>query len=714
MDSNIIVDLHVHTPSSSDFKGEKNESNYLDIIRLAKEEKVDIIAIADHFSVKGFIEIDRLKEQNKSLSSLLQKTEIYNDQAISDKIGETRELFESVHILMGIEVNISPGIHYIIIFKEDVNAKEVEEFLIDIDVNIENNFGSAKYMIEITSIDFFARIKKSFNERCFIYAPHANQNKGVVKALEGQARENILKDENLSCIGFNQETDRAYIKENIMTHIKRKNNIAFIQDSDYHGKTGQNIGEMCFYIDKKGNNIMSFDMVLANIKSNDNMKTSVDTLKERYDKFIDNKNIFIFEKVDFINGGLVNKEKFFETTCAILNMDTKNNLIQFEGEIDLELQKREIIENFLEIISTELRNKNLFAKSLTIFPYQLSKSKHKLVLQLKGKNRLNLIDGRCYVIDKDQTVIVAEANIIESIVAENIYNKFGKNTDAKMGKISQQCESQKQELKSYSVIYKIIDRIKLLNDIKVENVKMSEKYQLLKNTLEEYTNGNSTGNTIIFEPGYLKGIKGGRFNDCYIRLTPPIYNTYIESDNKVNANTILLTQYGGVLLVKEECFIESNILIVKILLKNNDIEVEILVAYLRSSLFQWIICKNYVKEDLFHFIITLKDVRIPILDLLKEGTHDSLKKYIDELVNLEKNFIVEQERLFKKLGKQKETSEYEKKIEAVASKHNKKAEVIMNEIDEYLFDLCGLNNEDKIQIFKDLKSLKIYNWGKVE
>jgi histidinol phosphatase-like PHP family hydrolase len=51
---NFKIDLHIHTPASRDFKGEKSENGYESILKEAKEAELDLICFTDHFSISGF------------------------------------------------------------------------------------------------------------------------------------------------------------------------------------------------------------------------------------------------------------------------------------------------------------------------------------------------------------------------------------------------------------------------------------------------------------------------------------------------------------------------------------------------------------------------------------------------------------------------------------------------------------------------------------
>lgn len=220
---------------------------------------------------------------------------------------------------MAVEINVSPGIHYIMVFSEEISPEEVHSFLKELDNDIEQKYGSSDYMIEITSIDLFNKAKDRFKDECFIYAPHANQNNGIVKVLSGQARQNVLKNEKLLGISINQESDKDYIENNIMVHIKRENVLRYIQDSDYHGKDGQSIGDMYFYVDGFDDNIdkINFNLIKSALYNNSIIRTSIDTAYERYSEATKDKVIYSFINADLTDINLEpNIECFLKTVCA--------------------------------------------------------------------------------------------------------------------------------------------------------------------------------------------------------------------------------------------------------------------------------------------------------------------------------------------------------------------------------------------------------------
>jgi predicted metal-dependent phosphoesterase TrpH len=49
----IKFDLHIHTPKSKCYTGDKDDGEFLRIIQKAKDEGLKIIAITDHNSIEG-------------------------------------------------------------------------------------------------------------------------------------------------------------------------------------------------------------------------------------------------------------------------------------------------------------------------------------------------------------------------------------------------------------------------------------------------------------------------------------------------------------------------------------------------------------------------------------------------------------------------------------------------------------------------------------
>lgn len=703
-----LVDLHVHTPASDDYRGAKEEAEYIQIVKMAKENNIDVIGITDHFSVKGYRKLMQIYNEKQTLIELLDKQTKYEDSPLIQEIKEEIELFESVLILMGIEINISPGIHYIIIFSKNVDSEQVEKFLLKLDIDLSKYDGSSKCMIEINSIEFFKQVKSEFGEECIIYAPHANQSSGVIKTLKGIARQNILQDKNLTCIGFNQDSDRKYIKEDILSHIKRERELAFIQDSDYHAKVGQRIGEMYFYIENQDNVEINFNLVRDILNGSKFLKTSCDTDKERYEKLIKNKIMFQFnndnlQQLDIKEGW----KELAKTFCAVLNSGDEKHLIEIEGQVNGELNKEEVIENYTDLLMKKLIEDNFKITQMKINKNIRSKSKVRLLFGIGATTRLSMYEDKCYIINREKNIEIAKASDIEAIVAKNMHIKFGRVKDFKMKKIADQCISYSKELLAYSLVYKLIDKISFMEDMEVDKIEIHD--YILSNSDEIRGNGEIQGEVILIEHKELRELRGGRLSESYLRVSAPTYNLTSNNTIKVDKNSILIVPGGGVYLVNQETKIETDAKIICLKINNEQINIKVFVAYLKSSIFQWMISKNYMKDDIYNFLNSLKKPIIPIFGRLMKDEHKVLEEYIDELIDKEITFVNQENSILKSVNKSPTQSDVEKLTSRV-NLHNREAEKIMKNIDYYIYEQLELCENEQEQIVDDLKRLKIYCW----
>jgi hypothetical protein len=116
------VDLHLHTPASTDFY-EPNVT-YLDILRAAEQKDLDIIAFTDHNSVAGYREMTEEIQQLELLENLgrLQKEE-------KIRLSDYRSLLEKVLVLPGFEFTATLGFHILGIFSPETDVRELEFIL---------------------------------------------------------------------------------------------------------------------------------------------------------------------------------------------------------------------------------------------------------------------------------------------------------------------------------------------------------------------------------------------------------------------------------------------------------------------------------------------------------------------------------------------------------------------------------------------------------
>jgi predicted metal-dependent phosphoesterase TrpH len=57
------IDLHVHSPASADYLGDRTDREYFALLKECKRAEVGAIALTDHNTVNGHIAIDRLSKE---------------------------------------------------------------------------------------------------------------------------------------------------------------------------------------------------------------------------------------------------------------------------------------------------------------------------------------------------------------------------------------------------------------------------------------------------------------------------------------------------------------------------------------------------------------------------------------------------------------------------------------------------------------------------
>ncbi len=164
------VDLHLHTPASVDFL--EPEVSYLDILRQAEKRGLDIIAFTDHNTVAGYRAMMAEIEQLETLEELgrLRGQEERN-------LKEYRHLREKVLVLPGFEFTATLGFHILGIFSPDVDVRELEFILRQLNIPLEKlDAGSGE--VGATS-DVLTAYRVIDEAGGIVMAAHANANHGV-------------------------------------------------------------------------------------------------------------------------------------------------------------------------------------------------------------------------------------------------------------------------------------------------------------------------------------------------------------------------------------------------------------------------------------------------------------------------------------------------------------------------------------------------------
>jgi hypothetical protein len=167
-------DLHVHTPASECYR--QSGVSYLDILRKAEEKRLDILAIADHNTVRGYAEMlseIRDLELLESLGRLTAEEKEY--------LQEYRRLMRKVLVLPAVEFTATFGFHVLGVFSEETTVRELEHLLLSMGIpaaRLDEGTGEVG-----ATVDVLTAYRMMREAGGIVLAAHANSTHGV--ALQG-------------------------------------------------------------------------------------------------------------------------------------------------------------------------------------------------------------------------------------------------------------------------------------------------------------------------------------------------------------------------------------------------------------------------------------------------------------------------------------------------------------------------------------------------
>jgi PHP family Zn ribbon phosphoesterase len=188
------VDLHIHTPASSDFQ--QPEVTYLDILHRAEARGLDIIAFTDHNTVAGYRKVSEEIQQLEWLEKL--KRILPEEQA---RLSEYRRLMEKILVLPAFEFSATFGFHILAIFPPDKPVREIEHLMLDLKIPPDQlDDGSAVVGATSDVLTVYRTIDEAGG---LVIAAHANSSNGVAMrgfTFGGQTKIAYTQDSHLHAL----------------------------------------------------------------------------------------------------------------------------------------------------------------------------------------------------------------------------------------------------------------------------------------------------------------------------------------------------------------------------------------------------------------------------------------------------------------------------------------------------------------------------------
>lgn len=225
------IDLHIHTPGSSDYQEPK--VTYLDILRQAELRGLDIIAFTDHNTVAGYAAL-RHELENLLMLEELGRIELAEQR----RLDEYRRLLDKILVLPGFEFTAMFGFHIIGIFPQDASISFLDHLLLTLNVPGDKlREGSSTVGATADVLTAYRVINQAGG---IVIAAHANSSNGVAMRgfdFGGQTRIAYTQDPNLHVLEVTDLEKRGrYTTQRFFSGSKAEYPRAMrcIQGSDAH------------------------------------------------------------------------------------------------------------------------------------------------------------------------------------------------------------------------------------------------------------------------------------------------------------------------------------------------------------------------------------------------------------------------------------------------------------------------------------------------
>jgi hypothetical protein len=188
------MDLHIHTPASSDFQ--QMEVSYLEILQRAESRGLDIISFTDHNTVAGY---RRMQEEINQLELLEKLNRLMPEE--KQRLQEYRRLKAKILVLPGFEFTATFGFHVLGLFSPEKPVREIEHLLLTLNISPAIlDDGAANVGATADVLTAYRLINQAGG---LVIAAHSNSTNGVAMRgfnFGGQTRIAYTQDINLHAL----------------------------------------------------------------------------------------------------------------------------------------------------------------------------------------------------------------------------------------------------------------------------------------------------------------------------------------------------------------------------------------------------------------------------------------------------------------------------------------------------------------------------------
>lgn len=687
------VDLHVHTPFSSCYKVkvEDTTKELMNILRRYIVDGVKIISFTDHNSIKGYKTLCEYKDRLLADLIILQELSLKYD--LGEKIIQITEelnIFNEILVLPGIELEVNPGIHILIIFNPEIPLDRIDFLISSAGYSSDTMGQELSSYASIELLQLFDRLK---DYDAIVIGAHVDSSKGIYNALEGNYRIQILRHERLNGLQYNSQKSADQINSlMIQKEYKRNSPLAFIKASDFHGDYSQPTEKT--YIKLDSINYVSLKNSFSNPAESISL-TPHPEIKDIILNIISSKNSYCFDSLNNTT-----PEILLKVVCSMLNIghgylifgvsnDKHHNFIGLDAEHD----------EVLDYLSKHLEN---LKPKKQPFKMEVSSNewagKNIILIKLSNVNDViySLDNGELYIFENQKPVSAKAAQII-SLAEEKItknytdylikYRQRIKNLNEKLSLLIElsTCTGKLVDIDKISLRLSTIVNVSFINKTENDNVIFY---------------GESNGN--FFRPSNSPS----RLQNSYLRFIPECstvkdlskYTIYTEP-------SIIIVPEGGAYYIdinKPHAIVndESDKPYLRLTIVKNYSSIfsyEFIIALLKST---FVNMYNYSTIDSIRIYSPAVLKNIPIIQENIESVQQIIKPKIEYILQLERDFLnvvrdMEQSEISNYLTKttdlnydedDPESAEDMNRVETFISGHNELISSILFEIDEHIFE----------------------------
>ena len=698
------VDLHVHSPASIDYIGNKGARCYADLVKAFVDEDVDAIAITDHNTINGYIEYSRQADMSRETYRLMSIRE--DNSEVVKQLKSEMDRFDRLRVFPGVEITAYPGIHVILLFDNSV-VEQVTAFLTqDLELGESVKHGDPKKCSKQSVVALLDLASKRFGDRFFCILPHVETSKGAWSVLEGSARVDIFRDERVMAAQFsNPETVQHISKVITNGTYKRTSPLAFIQASDYHGDP--NVRPASQFSMLKANKALGFDELRKTLNVPASVRCSHEFVEERLEKFLDDREQVQFEFTNKFEIEPATRKDLARALCGILN--TRGAVIRLDllNVSETGGGGADQVSKLFHDLARDLDPADAFP--FTIRQFHQSTSRQRFCITIDRNSKLRLTEGICWVVEaaKPQP---APAWRIEQIVAQGHYSRVGRNKQKAL-------ESASTNLIRVSNAFPAMPIAARLEPLLSRNLCGELDFEMVDpnypSSLDDdlgCTNGFIEGDFIQIRPDL--DLKGGRLREQrdYFRFCAPEYKyagRSIEKGEAVGPHCALVFPEGGANYVSTQRTIYAPFPVFRIKLPKNhnlgpkaDEEMALgFTAWMKSSFLLWYLNSIYQTDDIFDVLIQKR--RVPI-------TRD--EKFVRSLSVFAKNIIITEHSILKATAKVEPSKEERARNLELVNKHNSSVRANMRLIDRDIFQHLGFNAYEVEEVYRVLRALDLYDY----